>query len=207
MAEDLMRYDQMAREALRGVVRAALRRAADEGLPGSHHFYISFQTRAPGVDLDPELMDKHPVEMTIVLEHQYWDLAVDEDAFEVTLKFNRIPKYIRIPFDAVVQFHDPSVGFTLRFDPTQDAQGQDAKGQDAQAGARGGVKPAPEAALLAPRAAPPGTRAARTARGGGGGGGDAAKPAPRLKVKPEEPPPNGQGGQVVDIEKFRKKSD
>ncbi len=116
MAEDLMRYDQMAREALRGVVRESLRKAADEGLPGRHHFYISFRTRAPGVDLDPELLEKHPQDMTIVLEHQFWDLAVDEDAFEVTLKFKGVPKYIRIPFDAVAQFHDPSVGFTLRFD-------------------------------------------------------------------------------------------
>jgi hypothetical protein len=116
MAEDLMRYDHMAREALRGVVREAIRKAADEGLPGRHHFYISFRTRAPGVDLDPDLLEKHPHDMTIVLEHQFWDLAVDEDAFEVTLKFKGVPKYIRVPFDAVAQFHDPSVGFTLRFD-------------------------------------------------------------------------------------------
>lgn len=117
MAEDLMRYDEMAREALRGVVREALRRAADQGLPGKHHFYISFRTRAPGVDLDPELMEKHPTDMTIVLEHRFWDLAVDEDAFEVTLTFNRVPKFIRVPFNAVTQFHDPSVGFALRFEP------------------------------------------------------------------------------------------
>lgn len=116
MAEDQMRYDLMAREALRGVVREAIRKAADEGLPGRHHFYISFRTRAPGVDLDPDLLERHPQDMTIVLEHQFWDLAVDDDAFEVTLKFKGVPKYIRVPFDAVVQFHDPSVGFTLRFD-------------------------------------------------------------------------------------------
>ncbi len=116
MADDLMRYDVMAREALRGVVREAIRRVADSGLPGSHHFYISFRTRAPGVDLDPDLMEKHPSEMTIVLEHRFWDLAVDDDAFEVTLTFNRVPKYIRVPFDAVTQFHDPSVGFALRFE-------------------------------------------------------------------------------------------
>jgi hypothetical protein len=186
MAEDLMRYDQMAREALRGVVRAAIRRAADTGLPGEHHFYITFQTRAPGVDLDEELMERHPVEMTVVLEHQYWDLAVDEDAFEVTLKFNRIPKYLRVPFEAVVQFHDPSVGFTLRFDSPQ---GQAAPAKKAGRGP----------GLLAARPAPePPARAARSGDG---------KPAPRLKVKPEEPPPTGASGQVVDFDKFRKKSD
>ena len=116
MAEDLMRYEDLARNALRGVVREALRRAADDGLPGAHHFYISFRSTAPGVDLDEDLLARHPQEMTIVLEHQYWDLAVDDDAFEVTLKFNRIPKYLRVPFASVTQFHDPSVGFTLRFE-------------------------------------------------------------------------------------------
>jgi hypothetical protein len=117
MAEDLMRYEDLAREALRGVVREALRRAAEQGLPGAHHFYIAFRTQAPGVDLDEDLLATHPEEMTIVLEHQYWDLAVDEDAFEVTLKFKGVPKYLRVPFAAVTQFHDPHVGFTLRFEP------------------------------------------------------------------------------------------
>ncbi len=116
MAHDQMGYEQMARDALRGVVREALRRAVNEGLPGAHHFYISFRTHAPGVDLDESLSEKYPEEMTIVLEHQYWDLAVDEDAFEVTLKFNDIPKYIRVPFEAVTQFADPSVNFGLKFD-------------------------------------------------------------------------------------------
>lgn len=117
MTEDLMRYEELAREALRGVVRDALRRVADDGLPGAHHFYIAFRTRAPGVDIDEDLLARHPEEMTIVLEHRFWDLAVDDDAFEVTLTFNRVPKYIRVPFEAVTQFHDPAVGFTLRFEP------------------------------------------------------------------------------------------
>lgn len=117
MAKDLMGYTLMTREAMRGVVRDALRRAADDGLPGAHHFYITFATSAPGVDVAPELAEAHPDEMTIVLEHQYWDLAVDPDAFEVTLKFGGVPKYLRVPFAALVQFHDPSVEFTLRFEP------------------------------------------------------------------------------------------
>jgi hypothetical protein len=123
MAEDLMGYENLAREALRGVVREAIRHAADEGLPGSHHFYISFRTDMDGVDIDPGLLKAHPQEMTIVLEHQFWDLAVDDDAFEVTLKFNRIPKYLRVPFEAVTQFHDPSVGFTLRFETNEISSG------------------------------------------------------------------------------------
>lgn len=117
MAQDLMGYDAMAREALRGVVREALRHVAEAGLPGAHHFYISFKTQHPGVDLDPILLKTYPDEMTIVLEHQFWDLEVEDDAFEVTLSFDKAPKYLRVPFDAVVQFHDPSVGFGLRFEP------------------------------------------------------------------------------------------
>jgi len=134
MAQDLMRYEDMAREALRGVVREALRRAADDGLPGAHHFYISFRTQADGVDLDPDVATKYPDDMTVVLEKQFWDLAVDDDAFEVTLNFNRVPKYLRVPFDAITQFHDPSVGFTLRFDVAGDAVGDGSAGEKSPTG-------------------------------------------------------------------------
>ncbi len=120
MAQDQIGYDALAREALRGVVRDALRIAAEDGLPGSHHFYITFRTQAEDVDLDPKLIDRFPEEMTIVLEHRFWDLTVDDDAFEVTLEFNRAPKYLRVPFAAIVQFHDPSVSFGLRFDAPGD---------------------------------------------------------------------------------------
>lgn len=117
MAKDLMRYDIMAQEALRGVIREALgRAAAPGGLPGSHHFYISFKTHAPGADIDQTLADKYPDEMTIVLEHQYWDLKAEDDYFEVTLKFNGVPKYLKVPYAAVNRFHDPSVGFHLQFE-------------------------------------------------------------------------------------------
>ncbi|MGF1461590.1 MAG: SspB family protein [Maricaulaceae bacterium] len=111
-----MRYDWLAQEALRGVVREALRRAAREGLPGQHHFYISFRTRAAGVDIDQQLLEKYPDEMTIVLEHQFWDLAAEDDFFEVTLKFSGVPKYLKVPYSAVSRFQDPSVGFGLQFD-------------------------------------------------------------------------------------------
>lgn len=146
MAQDLMRYDIMTREALRDVVRQALVRASSDGLPGAHHFYITFKTRAEGVDLDPSLLEKYPDEMTVVLEHQFWDLDVDETAFEVTLKFNGIPKYLKVPFDSVVQFHDPSVGFTLRFERAED----EADAEDAPALASA---PSPEVAAKAKEAA------------------------------------------------------
>lgn len=117
MAKDLMRYDLMAQDALRGVVRQALlKAAAPEGLPGPHHFYLTFRTTAPGVDVDPTLLEKYPEEMTIVLEHQFWDLNVTETGFEVTLKFSGVPKYIKMPYSAISRFHDPSVGFHLQFE-------------------------------------------------------------------------------------------
>jgi len=111
-----MRYDLLAQEALRGVVRAAIVRAAEDGLPGSHHFYITFRTRYPGADVDEQLLEKYPEEITIVLEHQFWDLASMDDAFEVTLSFGGAPKYIRVLYAAVTSFHDPAVGFGLKFD-------------------------------------------------------------------------------------------
>ncbi len=116
MSNDQMRYDILAREALRGVLRQALQRAIDDGIPGSHKFFISFRTRDAGVDIGDDLVERFPDEMTIVLEHQFWDLAVDDDGFEVTLKFNRIPKYLRVPWSAVTVFHDPSVNFALRYE-------------------------------------------------------------------------------------------
>ena len=121
MAKDLMRYDVMAQEALRGVVKQALNKAAGPvGLPGQHHFYITFRTRARGVDIDESLLEKYPEEMTIVLEHQFWDLDISDLGFEVTLKFSGVPKYLKIPFSAVSRFHDPSVGFHLQFEHDMD---------------------------------------------------------------------------------------
>jgi hypothetical protein len=101
-AQDLMHYEAMAQEALRGVVKAALKRAAAPGgLPGAHHFYITFKTDAPGVSGPPDLLSKYPDEMTIVLQHQYWDLAPGETFFSVTLRFGGQPKWLSIPYAAV----------------------------------------------------------------------------------------------------------
>ncbi|RAK56614.1 SspB family protein [Phenylobacterium deserti] len=117
-AQDLMHYEALAQDALRGVVKAALKRAASpEGLPGSHHFYITFKTDAAGVSGPADLLGKYPDEMTIVLQHQYWDLAPGETFFSVTLQFGGQPKRLSIPYAAVTRFYDPSVQFLLQFEP------------------------------------------------------------------------------------------
>jgi hypothetical protein len=105
----------MVEQALRGVVREALLRIAPKGLPGAHHFYITFKTRAPDVKVSPEIAAKHPDEMTIVLEHQFWDLVVEDDSFAVTLSFDNRPERLTIPFAALTAFADPSVKFGLQF--------------------------------------------------------------------------------------------
>ena len=115
--QDLMHYDALAQEALRGVVKAALKRAAAPGgIPGGHHFYITFKTRAPGVSIPPELVERYPEEMTIVLQHQFWDLAPGETFFTVTLRFGGQPKRLSVPYGAISRFYDPHVQFLLPFE-------------------------------------------------------------------------------------------
>ncbi|MBX3479839.1 MAG: stringent starvation protein B [Caulobacter sp.] len=132
--QDLMHYEAMAQDALRGVVKAALKRAAAPGgLPGEHHFYITFKTRAPGVSGPPEVLSKYPDEMTIILQHQYWDLGPGETFFTVTLKFGGQPKRLSIPYTAVVRFFDPYVQFGLQFEPPEDYLLADEEEEDAEA--------------------------------------------------------------------------
>ncbi len=119
MAEDLMRYDLLAQEALRGVVRASLQRVARSGLPGDHHFYIAFNTLAAGVRISERLLAKYPKEMTIVLQNQFWGLDVGEDRFVVELSFDNIPERLIVPFTAVNGFFDPSVQFGLQFETVE----------------------------------------------------------------------------------------
>ena len=113
MPEDLIRYEALVLDALRSVVRSVLLRVLKRGVPGDHHFFITFDTQAPGVGLSKRLKDQYPQEMTIVLQHQFWDLAVTDDRFEVRLSFNNIPERLVIPFGAVRIFQDPSVHFAL----------------------------------------------------------------------------------------------
>src|SRR5690349_17095030 len=115
MAQDLFQYDKMVEAALRGVVRDALQRAAQEGLKSGHHFYIGFATRMPGVVIPEQLRDRYPDEMTIVLQHQFWDLDVTDEGFAVTLSFQKQLERLVIPFAAVRSFADPSVEFRLEF--------------------------------------------------------------------------------------------
>ena len=124
-AQDLMHYEAMAQDALRGVVKAALKRAAEpQGLPGAHHFYVTFKTEAPGVSGPIDLLGKYPDEMTIVLQHQYWDLAPGETFFSITLQFGGQPKRLSVPYAAVTRFYDPSVQFLLQFEPPAAADGK-----------------------------------------------------------------------------------
>jgi len=115
MPQDLMRYDLMAQKALRGVVRLALERIAQSGFPGDHHFYISFDTQAPGVRMSERLRQEYTEEMTIVLQHQYWGLEINDDTFQVELSFNDRPEKIVIPYVCIKGFFDPSVQFGLQF--------------------------------------------------------------------------------------------
>ena len=115
MSDDTFRYDILAQEALRGVVRTVLRSVEKRGLPGEHHFVITFDTRAPGVSLSKRLLDRYADEMTIVIQYQFWGLKVYENAFEIGLSFSNVPETLVIPFRAMRSFADPSVGFMLRF--------------------------------------------------------------------------------------------
>ncbi len=137
-----MGYEALAQEALRGVVKLALERVVQQGLPGDHHFYVTFDTSAPGVGISEWLKGRYPEEMTIVLQNQFWGLKVRDEAFEVTLSFQKSPETLVVPWAAIKVFFDPSVQFMLQFKP----------GLQAPGGQR--PKAAPTAAPVKPPAAP-----------------------------------------------------
>ncbi|MGB8818213.1 MAG: SspB family protein [Rhizobiaceae bacterium] len=116
MTQDMIRYDILAQDALRGVIRKVLMEVNRTGLPGNHHFFITFVTTAPGVRISSRLREKYPEQMTIVMQHQYWDLDVSETGFEVTLSFSDISEKLVIPYAAIRGFYDPSVNFELEFE-------------------------------------------------------------------------------------------
>ena len=122
MATDHIRYDVLATDAMRGVVRKVLTDAAANGLPGEHHFFITFASKAEGVKISSRLLAQYPEEMTIILQHQFWDLTVLEDRFEVGLSFGGIPERLIVPFSAVKSFLDPSVKFGLQFEASDVAE-------------------------------------------------------------------------------------
>ena len=114
--DSLIPYDEIVQDSLRGVVRRVLTDvAAGGGLPGGHHFFIAFRTRDPGVDMPKHLQERYPEEMTVVLQHRYWDLAIHEEHFEVGLTFNQVPAKLSIPYKAISGFVDPAVNFALQF--------------------------------------------------------------------------------------------
>ena len=188
MPTDHIRYDLLAQDALRGVVRRVLGDVARNGLPGEHHFYVTFGTGAPGVKISDRLRVEHPDEMTIVLQHQFWDLEVTDETFEVGLSFKGIPERLVIPFEAIKGFFDPSVQFGLQFETaTSEAAAQTVEGQDG----KGRQTTAP---------ATPGHRAAM-------GEGKSLLPAqPSPAAAPDELKPDSSGGaEVVRLDRFRKK--
>jgi hypothetical protein len=145
MATDHIRYDVLARDALRGVLRQVLTDAAEHGLPGDHHFFITFVSTAEGVKLSPRLLAQYPEEMTIILQHQFWDLVVLDDRFEVGLSFSGIAERLVIPFSAIKSFFDPSVQFGLQFE-TSDAAAESAPAE-APAASPAASLPAPAEAI------------------------------------------------------------
>jgi len=189
MAVDLIRYDLLVQDALRGMVRHVLSSVARDGLPGEHHFYISFQTHARGVRLSQRMRDRYPDEMTIVLQHQFWDLRVTELAFEVGLSFQNISEMLLIPFDAITRFADPAAGFELQFAAAEET---------AEIGGSLSERPPPEGKPAAPAPPdqlplPPDERTQTHPK--------AADPA-----APEELAPAQSAPKVVSIDSFRKKS-
>jgi uncharacterized protein len=152
-------YQALVQEALRGVVRAALRLVEKDGwLPGAHHFYIAFHTKHPGVKVSEAILQRYPQEMTIVLQHQFWDLHVGEEDFQVTLSFNNVSEKLSVPFAAVKNFFDPSTRFGLQFTVA-------------------GMEPAPARVLETPgRPAPPAAAPAVI-----------AEPAPETGAAPRKP--------------------
>lgn len=146
MSKDYMRYDRMVEDALRGVVRRALSEAAAQGLPGNHHFYLTFRTRAPGVDIPPYLVERYPTEMTIVLQFQFYGLEALDDHFVVTLSFNNQQERLQIPYAAISVFADPSVNFALQFQAADEEEAVEPESEPEEA---------EPASSEAPRALPP----------------------------------------------------
>jgi hypothetical protein len=207
MSTDLIRYDLRVQEALRGVVRRVLTDAARDGISGDHHFYISFATQAEGVRLSSRLKQQYPERMTIVLQHQFWDLTVTEHGFDVGLSFKNVPERLYVPFDALMEFYDPSVQFGLKFENVSEAS-EGAEGET--------KKPGPTAATPQSVPALPKPRLAdKTEKRGDqdkakprGSGSEPAEIKPRLRaVKTAEKEPASAGGdeKIVSIDSFRKK--
>ncbi|WP_061931073.1 SspB family protein [Aureimonas sp. AU22] len=200
MGQDLIRYDVLAQDALRGVIRKVLGEVVKTGLPGEHHFFITFLTSAPGVRLSSRLREKYPELMTIVIQHQYWDLSVNDTAFEVGLSFSDIPERLLIPYSAIRGFYDPAVNFELEFD-VRDMDA--ANSQDESAPAPTALAPvSSNAAAVKPlpqkSAAPSGKVPAKAAQ-------DDAKSETSEAAGDEPGQAEKSSADVVSLDAFRKK--
>ena len=212
-AEQEIDYEALVQGAMRGIVRTLLMRVAKSGLPGEHHFYIAFNTSAPGVSMSPRLKARYPEEMTVVLQHRFWDLIVTDERFEVKLTFDGIPERLVVPFDAIKVFFDPSVPYGLQFEEAEAtsaatrqlgssrAEEPDASAAKEPATGRNGSAARPERKPRAPRKtqadkAESGAEAAPPKRSGKG---SSALPKPEERALP----PNDN--KVVSIDAFRKK--
>ena len=210
-AEREIDYEALAQSAMRGIVRTVLTRVAKSGLPGEHHFYIAFKTGAPGVVLSKRLKERYPEEMTVVLQHRFWDLLVNDVRFEVKLTFDSIPERLVVPFAAIKVFFDPSVPYGLQFDegegegagphqlsavhgetPHADAgAGEPLKASTTSEGSRAEKKPRASRRPQSEKSAERPSAADKA-------------PAKHPTVKSSEPGP-AAGPKVVSIDAFRKK--
>jgi uncharacterized protein len=205
-AERHIDYEALAQGAMRGIVRTVLEGVAKTGLPGEHHFYIAFNTEAPGVVISKRLKQKYPEEMTVVLQHRFWDLTVTEERFEVKLTFDGIPERLSVPFTAVKVFFDPSVPYGLQFEESEATDGAAQDGAVAQPAEGGGAEAPVQPALRSTEKKP---RAVRKPR--------SDKPADDQAEKPQAKAPTKQSAanadtntapneaKVVSLDKFRKK--
>jgi len=194
MQSQAIRYDLLVQDALRGMVRDLLVKVAREGLPGDHRFFITFKTHAPGVQLSARMKARYPDEITIVLQHQFWDLIVGDRQFEVGLSFSNIPERLIVPFTSLSGFHDPSVPFMLKFEPKDAAAAEEQSTEPT-------ALPQPVARLdtIKPDPIKRGKRPAseRAAEGD-------AKAADKSEVA-QEPTSGPDASKVVSIDSFRKK--
>jgi uncharacterized protein len=188
MTVDHIRYDLLTQDAMRGVVRRVLKDAVLKGLAGEHHFFISFATRSPGVKISSRLQAQYAEEMTIVLQHQFWDLSVNDDVFEVGLSFNGIPERLTIPIAAIKGFFDPSVNFGLQFAPGRSSSDEVEPQKLAPAAEK---TPVEESG----KPVPPSDSRGKTL------------PAPAEVAAPadENPDKPSGGAEVVRLDRFRKK--
>ena len=201
MSTDLIRYDLLVQEALKGVVRRVLGDAARDGLPGDHHFYVSFRTEHAGVRLSQRLREKYPQDMTIVLQHQFDSLTVNEQAFEVGLSFSGIAERLRVPFDALSGFFDPSVQFGLKFETSESAEGAAEEPDQPEAT---GAQPIP---LGAPKSAGPKSAVPKLAgRKSAAADKEGSREKAAVKKPAEKQSENAGSAEVVSLDSFRKKS-